>query len=161
MSFGKPPSDNKDAGGITAAPPSRITTAGGAGGVEAFLGQGSKVTGTLTFTGPVEIDGNVEGEIRAQERLVIGEAAVINAKIHGSEVLVMGTVNGDIIASKKLSLRKPAKVIGNITCSVLSIEEGVTLEGRCSMDASAGAASVKGDMKNTAAAPKPAAAASA
>lgn len=45
----------------------------------------------------------------------------------------MGTVQGDIIASKKLSIKAPAKVSGNISSVVLSIEEGVLFEGKCQM----------------------------
>jgi cytoskeletal protein CcmA (bactofilin family) len=107
--------------------------------VEAFLGKGSKVVGTLTFSGPVELDGYVEGEIISQDRLTIGESAVINARITGAEVLVKGTVNGDISASKKLSLRRPARIIGNISTTSLSIEEGVIFEGKSSMNSGGGA----------------------
>lgn len=101
--------------------------------VEAFLGRGSRVVGALTFSGPVELDGYVEGEINAQDRLTVGESAVVNARISGSEILVKGTVNGDITASKRLALRKPAKVVGNISCTNLSIEEGVVFEGKSVM----------------------------
>ena len=102
--------------------------------LEAFLGKGCRVAGTLTFSGPVQIDGYVEGEITAQDRLIIGEGAVVQAKINGGEVLVKGTVNGDIIASQRLTLKKPARVVGNITAGMLTIEEGVIFEGKCSMD---------------------------
>lgn len=107
--------------------------------VEAFLGKGSKVVGTLTFSGPVELDGHIEGEISSKEKLTIGESAVINAKISGAEIIVKGTVNGDIVASKKLSLRRPARITGNISSSNLSIEEGVVFEGKCSMNGPVGA----------------------
>ncbi|MBX7136395.1 MAG: polymer-forming cytoskeletal protein [Oligoflexia bacterium] len=110
--------------------------------VIAFLGQGSKVVGTLTFTGPVELDGYIEGELNA-EKLTVGEAAIINARISGAEILIKGTVTGDITASKRLVLQKPAKVVGNIVASNLSIEEGVIFEGQCTM-ASPGAASSQG-----------------
>jgi cytoskeletal protein CcmA (bactofilin family) len=105
----------------------------GNGKVEAMLGRGTKVVGTLTFSGPAEVDGQVEGEIVASDRLTIGESAIVNGKVSGTEVIVKGTVNGDIIAQKRLSLRKPAKVLGNITSAVVSIEEGVVFEGKCTM----------------------------
>lgn len=105
---------------------------------DAFLGKGSKVVGTLTFSGPVELDGNIEGEVIAQDRLTIGEAAVIHAKVSGAEITVRGTVHGDIIASKRLSLKKPAKIVGNISSASLSIEEGVIFEGKCSMNVPSG-----------------------
>lgn len=100
---------------------------------EAFLGKGSKVTGALTFSGPVEIAGYVEGEITAQDRIVVGESAEVKARIVGAEVIIQGTVHGDIQASKKLSLKRPAKVFGNISSNNISIEEGVIFEGKCSM----------------------------
>ena len=103
---------------------------------EAFLGKGTKVSGSLSFNGPVELDGIVEGEIVAKETLTIGEGAVINAKIHGTEIVVKGSVTGDIVATKRLSIRKPARVSGNIASPMLSVEEGVHFEGKCSMNTS-------------------------
>lgn len=107
------------------------------GNLGAFLGNGTKVVGTLTFSGPVELDGYVEGEIHAQDKLTIGEASSIKATIRGAEILIKGTVNGDIIASKRLVLRKPAQVAGNIQAPSLTIEEGVIFEGKCSMGGAA------------------------
>ena len=106
---------------------------GQSGQGEALLGTGSKVIGTLTFTGPVQLDGEVEGEVLCKDKLIVGQAAMIKAKISGTEVLIMGTVQGDIVASKSLSLRKPARVLGNISTEQLSIEEGVVFEGHCAM----------------------------
>ncbi len=104
------------------------------GKLEAFLGQGSKVVGKLNFSGPVEIGGFVEGELVADKALTISESAVVNARVQGTDIIVRGTVNGDIHASVRLSLKAPAKVVGNISSKNLSIEEGVVFEGKCSMD---------------------------
>ncbi len=139
MAFGKSDKESeKIVSATTGYPPSSVEP--GAGKVEVFLGKGSKVVGTLSFTGPVELDGFIEGEINAQDRLTIGEAAVINAKISGAEILIKGTVTGDVFASKRLALRKPARVTGNITSANLSIEEGVVFEGKCAMSSGAGSA---------------------
>lgn len=134
MSFGKSKDDREAlqpvvAGASVSAP-------------EVFLGKGSKITGTLSFSGAADIEGVVEGEILSQDRLTIGETAVVNARINGAEIVVKGQVTGDIVASRRLSLRKPARVIGNISCAVLSVEEGVVLEGKCTMT-SAKSAEVK------------------
>lgn len=116
---------------------------GGSDKMEAFLGKGSKVVGNLNFSGPVELDGYIEGEISAQDKLTIGESAVVNAKITGAEILVKGNVNGDIFANKRLSLKRPARVVGNITTTNLSIEEGVIFEGKASMSSGPKSAEVK------------------
>ena len=102
-------------------------------GTSAFLGKGSRITGKLTFEGAVRIEGHIDGEISAQDTLTIGESAVINAQITGSTVVVHGRVTGDIVARKRLEIRAPGKVIGNINTPSLVINEGVVFEGQCSM----------------------------
>lgn len=100
---------------------------------EVYIGKGSTIVGTLTFSGPAEIDCQVEGEIDAPDRVVIGESAMIRGKIRGGDITIKGAVQGDIIASKRLCLKKPARVAGNIVAPSLLIEEGVLFEGKCSM----------------------------
>jgi cytoskeletal protein CcmA (bactofilin family) len=98
----------------------------------AFLGPGSKITGTVKLDSTGRIEGEVEGEIHARD-LVIGESAVVKAQITGATVVVHGTVIGDIRATSRLEIRRPAKVKGNISSAVLVIEEGASFEGKCSM----------------------------
>ena len=105
-----------------------------ANAASAFLGPGSKITGTIKLDSTGRIEGEVEGEIHARD-LVIGESAVVKATVHGATVVVHGTVTGDIRATSRLEIRKPAKVKGNISSSVLVIEEGASFEGKCAMGA--------------------------
>jgi cytoskeletal protein CcmA (bactofilin family) len=111
---------------------SRVTTDDG-GGSSAFLGKGSRIVGKLAFEGPARIEGAVEGEIVAQDTLTIGESAVVNAQIMGSAVIVHGRVTGDVTARKRLEIRAPGRVLGNITTPSLVIHEGVVFEGQCTM----------------------------
>jgi len=150
MTFGKPRDEKeKEGADVGFSPGSFVTSGGGSDKVEAFLGKGSKVVGTLTFSGPVELDGYVEGEVVAQDRLTIGESAVIHAKITGAEIVIKGTVNGDVFANKRLALKKPARVVGNISTSLLSIEEGVVFEGKSSMNGPAKSVEVKSPVAKT------------
>jgi cytoskeletal protein CcmA (bactofilin family) len=116
------------------------TQAEGASEISAFLGKGTRVTGKLAFDGPGRIEGHVEGEVSAQDSLVIGESAVVNANINGASIIVHGKVTGDIVARARLELRAPSKVIGNITAASLVIQDGAMFEGKCSMGASEPAA---------------------
>jgi len=104
-------------------------------GSNAFLGKGSRVVGKLTFEGPVRIEGHVEGEIAAQDALTIGESAVVNAQIVGNTVVIQGRVTGDVTARKRLEIRAPGKLYGNISSPSLVIQEGVVFEGQCNMGA--------------------------
>ena len=117
-----------------------------AGEVNAYLGKGSRVTGKLNFEGTVRVDGQVEGEIAAQETLIVGEPAIINAQIIGSCVIIKGRVTGDITARKRVEIRAPGKLFGNVTTPSLIIQEGVIFEGHCSMG---GAEAAKSDRKVT------------
>jgi cytoskeletal protein CcmA (bactofilin family) len=103
------------------------------GDANAYLGKGSRVTGKLNFEGTVRVDGQVEGEIAAQDTLVIGESAIVNAQITGSSIIIKGKVTGDITARKRVEIRAPGKLYGNVTTPSLIIQEGVVFEGHCSM----------------------------
>ena len=100
-----------------------------------YLGKGSCVSGKLSFDGTVQVDGHVEGEISAQETLILGEGAVVTAQISGNTVVIKGQVTGDINARKRVELCAPGKLYGNIVTPSLVIHEGVIFEGRCSMSA--------------------------
>lgn len=109
-----------------------------AGTEAAMLGRGTRVSGKITFEGKARIDGQVEGEIVASDALEIGEAALVNAQISGTTIVVQGKVTGDLTASKKLEIRAPGRLYGNVTTPSLVIEEGVIFEGHCSMGAKEG-----------------------
>jgi cytoskeletal protein CcmA (bactofilin family) len=99
----------------------------------AYLDRGSKISGKISFEGPARIDGEVDGEINAKDSLTIGETAVVTAQIRAASVSVAGKVSGDIVATQRIEIRPSAKVSGNITAPVLSVQEGALFEGHCSM----------------------------
>ena len=101
----------------------------------AAVGRGSRVVGKLFFDGTARIDGRVEGEISAEDTLVVGEQAVVTAAISGTSVVIRGRVTGDIQAKKKVELHPPGILYGNIVTPSLVIHEGVVFEGHCSMGA--------------------------
>jgi len=100
---------------------------------QAVLGQGTRIEGQLTFDGNVRIDGHVEGEITAKETVLVGESAVVSAQIQANMVIILGRVNGDVTARKRVELRAPGKLMGNLNTPGLVIHEGVTFEGNCTM----------------------------
>jgi cytoskeletal protein CcmA (bactofilin family) len=99
----------------------------------AYLDQGSKVSGKLSFEGPARVDGQIDGEITAKDSLMIGESAVVTAQIKAASIIVAGKVSGDITASQRIEIRPSAKVLGNLTAPVLVVHEGAVFEGHCAM----------------------------
>ena len=94
--------------------------------------------GKLLFTGPVRIEGQIEGEVTAQDMLTIGESAVINAQITGTSIVIDGRVTGDVTARERLEIRAPGKLFGGISTPTLMIHEGGVFEGQCTMDRAEG-----------------------
>ena len=113
------------------------------GGTSAFLGKGTRIVGKLTFEGSVRIEGQIEGEITAEDGLTIGEGAVVKAKVNGTSIVVHGQVTGDIAARTRLELRAPSKVVGNLSTPNLVIQEGAVFEGQCSMGGAAAGDTVR------------------
>ncbi len=99
----------------------------------AYLDQGSKISGKLSFEGPARIDGHVDGEITAKDSVIIGESATVTAQIKAASIIVAGKVSGDITASQRIEIRPSARVVGNLTSPVLVVHEGAVFEGHCAM----------------------------
>ncbi len=125
----------------TAQTPS-ILTPSSAREVQAHLGVGSRVEGKLTFEGSVRVDGQIEGEISAQDTVIIGEGAELTAQITANVIIVHGRVTGDLTARKRVELKAPAALTGNVSTPSLVIHEGVAFEGHCTMG---GAAAGRGE----------------
>lgn len=119
--------------------PDRQGSAGGkpvpADTVIAFIGEGVAFKGVITYSGTVRIDGTLDGEIHTDGGLIAGAAAVITAKITAGTVACEGTITGDIHAAERITLFAPAVVEGSLKTPVLSIEEGVRMNGTLEMAA--------------------------
>jgi cytoskeletal protein CcmA (bactofilin family) len=87
------------------------------------------VTGTLTSTGDIQIDGRVEGDVRSAG-LVIGDKAFIQGEVIADDVIVRGRVEGNIRARKVL-LASTCHVEGNILHEAFAVETGAFFEGNC------------------------------
>ena len=102
--------------------------------ISTLLGVGTAIEGTLEFKDTIRLDGTVIGKIISEKgTLIIGERAVVEAKIRVGTAIIKGTVNGHIQATERVDIYPPAKITGDIQAPVVSIETGVFFEGNCSM----------------------------
>jgi len=108
------------------------------GEINTLLGKGSSFEGKLTFEGTVRIDGALTGEVFSDDVLVIGEGAVVKAKIEVGTLIVEGRIEGNVRAAQLVELHAPARVLGNIETPSLFIDKGVIFEGACKMENLAG-----------------------
>ena len=103
------------------------------GDIIAFVGEEVTFKGTIRYQGTVRVDGRLEGEIYTDGNLIIGQKAVIAAKIHAGTIMCQGQLTGDVEAKHRVKLLTPAVFEGTITSPLLSIDEGVVFNGTCNM----------------------------
>ena len=106
-----------------------------AGEITTLLGRGATFEGKLTFEGTVRIDGRFKGEVFTDDTLVIGEGAHVEAQIDVGEVIIQGTVVGNVTAKRSIEIHAPGRVKGDLHTPSLQVDKGVIFEGRSFMEA--------------------------
>ena len=101
--------------------------------ISAFVGKGVEFKGTISYSGTVRIDGYLDGEIHTDGVLLIGEEAVIQAKITAGTIVSKGKITGEVVAKECIKLRAPAVMNGSVKTPVLSMEDGVLFNGALEM----------------------------
>ncbi|MEN6332046.1 MAG: polymer-forming cytoskeletal protein [Smithella sp.] len=101
--------------------------------VRAFLGKGAEFIGKLIFNGAVRIDGDFQGEVYGEGSLIVGEGAVVKAKIAVNSVYISGDVQGNINVKEKINIHATGKFYGDVSTPVFIMEEGALFEGRSHM----------------------------
>jgi cytoskeletal protein CcmA (bactofilin family) len=107
--------------------PIKRTTRGN--GVPSIISAEVIVRGTMLSSGDLQVDGKVEGDVRAFS-LVIGEKSVIMGDVYAEDIIVRGRVEGSICA-RKVQLCSTCQAVGNILHESLSVEAGAYFEGNC------------------------------
>lgn len=102
--------------------------------IDCLIGAGTTVTGDVSFTGGLRIDGVIRGNVTTANgeagTLVVSEQARVDGEINVSHVVVNGMVNGPITANDFLELQAKAKVVGDIEYRTLEMHLGAVVQGR-------------------------------
>ncbi len=94
------------------------------------IGEGSIFNGRFSVNGSILIEGKFQGDIRTDDRLVVGPTGKVKTDIVARRVTVAGTLIGNITASEEVSLLHTGRVLGNISTPKLIVEPGVVTEGK-------------------------------
>ncbi len=97
------------------------------------ISAGTKITGELTSTNDLRIDGHFEGRIFSKGRIIIGETADVSGEMICVNADIWGRYKGDIYVKDTLSLKKGAKVDANLNINKIVVELGVAFNGTCRM----------------------------
>jgi len=100
---------------------------------DSLIGVGSFFEGTLAVKGNLRIDGKYEGKTLLADQLQVGQKGRVRTNIEAASVVVEGMVIGNIAASRRILLLATARVLGDLRTPELIIQDGVILEGRCTI----------------------------
>lgn len=104
--------------------------------IETIIGRNTSFKGTVSGDGNIRIDGKLEGEITVSGVVVIGEQGEVTANIKATDVLISGSIKGNIDVREKLEITGTGKLYGDVKASVLSISEGAVFRGSSLMEPS-------------------------
>jgi cytoskeletal protein CcmA (bactofilin family) len=97
------------------------------------IGEESFFEGKFAIRGSLRIDGRFEGQSLLVDQLQIGPKGRVKTNIIATSVVVEGVIIGTIAASRRILLLSTARVLGDIKTPELIIQDGVILEGRCTI----------------------------
>ncbi|MBT8098386.1 MAG: polymer-forming cytoskeletal protein [Gammaproteobacteria bacterium] len=104
----------------------------------AVIGRSIRIDGDLRGEEDLRIEGDVNGTIQLRNNtLTIGSEGKIGATVYAKSVTVHGSMQGDVVGSESVSVRKNARVNGNITAPRVSLEDGAKFKGSIEMDPAA------------------------
>ncbi|MFZ5926921.1 MAG: bactofilin family protein [Acidobacteriota bacterium] len=96
----------------------------------ALIGKSLTITGEIRGEEDLVIDGKLDGDVDLpQHRLTIGPSGVLQGKIRAREIVVYGTVQGNLHASERVEIKKHAKVIGDLKAQRPVIEDEAYFKG--------------------------------
>lgn len=101
-------------------------------GFDTVIGAGASFEGNFTSSSNVRIDGTFTGSIDINGNVLVGETAKINADLHAKNISIAGAVRGNV-HGKKVQLLRTGRVWGDINATALTTEEGAFIDGKISM----------------------------
>jgi cytoskeletal protein CcmA (bactofilin family) len=102
--------------------------------IDTLIGRSARIHGDIEFSGGLHIDGRVTGNVRAltdkDSSLSVSEHGTIDGSVEAPQVVLNGTVNGDIAASERLVLGAKARIQGDVHYGVIEMALGAEISGK-------------------------------
>lgn len=101
--------------------------------IESLIGAQTEIRGDVIFSGGLHVDGVVKGNVIAEEGresvLSLSERGTIEGEVRVANVMLNGTVIGDVYADTHIELAPQAKVSGNVYYSLIEMSMGAEVNG--------------------------------
>lgn len=102
--------------------------------VGTIIGPGAVIDGPLTTKDSTRIDGTIKGNVNISGALIVGQEGKIFGTASGVNIYVAGEVNGNLSAPQgKVEISDTGKVVGDVICKGIIIDENAIFQGRCEM----------------------------
>ena len=101
--------------------------------IDSLIGQNTEIKGDVVFSGGLHIDGVIKGGVIAEQGndsvLTLSERGTIEGEVRVPNVVINGTIIGDVHASGHVELAAQAKVHGNVYYSLIEMAMGAEVNG--------------------------------
>ena len=102
--------------------------------VGTIIGPGAVIDSPLTTKDSTRIDGTIKGNVNISGALIVGQEGKIFGTASGVNIYVAGEVNGNLSAPQgKVEISDTGKVVGDVICKGIIIDENAIFQGRCEM----------------------------
>lgn len=112
-----------------------------------IIANGTTIKGDIITNSDIRIDGTVEGTLKSNGHVIIGDDGFFSGTLTSKDIDVWGKMEGTLNASDTLNLRHSGKIKGDIIIGTLIIEQGAEFNGTCKMGAEAQPQQTKQDNK--------------
>lgn len=104
------------------------------GRIDTLIGRNSRIKGDLSFSGGLHVDGEIHGNVSAEEGsesvLSLSQNGIIRGEVRVPHIVVNGMVEGDVHAEKRLELGPAARVTGDVYYNLVEIAVGAAVNGK-------------------------------
>lgn len=102
--------------------------------IDTLIGAGTRIIGDVQFSGGFHIDGHVKGNVDAPPdsgaTLSVSDSGVVEGSVAVPNVILNGTVKGDILAHERVELGATARVTGNVYYVLIEMGMGAEINGK-------------------------------
>lgn len=119
------------------------------------ISQGAAIRGDMSSSTDIRVDGQVDGTLYSDGKVVVGESANLSGKLFGTTIDFWGKMDGDVFVKDTLSLKSSAVVNGNIHVRRIQVEMGAQINGSFKMISEQEYDQLVATMVRKPAAPKP------
>lgn len=101
--------------------------------IQTLIGAECTIKGTLEGSNSIKIEGSVLGDLIWDDTVIMEQGSIITGNISCTNSIISGNVTGNINCSESLTITSTGNINGDVITSTFIIEEGGTLDGKCSM----------------------------